>query len=455
MVSNMIGIAIESRRLNLAVIRSGNVTAQASVRLPQGLAEKGRVTDRAALAALIRETLSARGIRIRSCALVLPRERILTRQLQLPAMEPAELKLNLPFEFRDMTERALSDYDFDYILRSQSGETMELWAAAVLREEAEEYRQLLKLAGLRLEIAVPAEIALANLLCAHPELPDPLCILQADRNRIQLDIFSGGAYRTGKELPGTGDASHPADAEALRRALNLYNFSLAPGTHPVRDLVLPEDFPETERTLLARVTGMNVHPGSLLSGGAAAGAALPVPGKRNLNLIQPYRPFRARKMLPLVALLAAALLAFAKFGTLDPLEAKARAYNDLSARQARLEQANHRLLEYDDLFQDYIRYGESQMRSSETDLVSRSQILSLVESTIAPLARVDNLTVNGNTLTANLSGITLDGAGDLVARLEQQEGVLQAGILSATADDGSRAHILLTITFGSEEERHD
>ena len=98
MVSNMIGIAIESRRLNLAVIRSGNVTAQASVRLPQGLAEKGRVTDRAALAALIRETLSARGIRIRSCALVLPRERILTRQLQLPAMEPAELKLNLPFE---------------------------------------------------------------------------------------------------------------------------------------------------------------------------------------------------------------------------------------------------------------------------------------------------------------------------------------------------------------------
>ena len=161
------------------------------------------------------------------------------------------------------------------------------------------------------------------------------------------------------------------------------------------------------------------------------------------------------KMLPLVALLAAALLAFAKFGTLDPLEAKARAYNDLSSRQARLEQANHRLLEYDDLFQDYIRYGESQMRSSETDLVSRSQILSLVESTIAPLARVDNLTVNGNTLTANLSGITLDGAGDLVARLEQQEGVLQAGILSATADDGSRAHILLTITFGSKEERHD
>ena len=37
-----------------------------------------------AMAELIRDTLAARNIRSRSCALVLPKDAVLTRQLQLP-----------------------------------------------------------------------------------------------------------------------------------------------------------------------------------------------------------------------------------------------------------------------------------------------------------------------------------------------------------------------------------
>ena len=450
MVSTMIGIEIVPDRLHLCQVRGRTVTAQPSVPLPPGLVEQGRVRDPAALAAQIREALTAHGIRGRCCALVLPPEILMTRHVTLPKIRLRGARLDIAGEFRAMTDRPLSDYAFDSLLLSEGPDSIELYAAAAQKTPLEEYRSLLKRSGLTLMAAIPPEMAWRNLLLSRPGLPDPLCVPVREPDRIRLYFFSGGHFVTGRDIPHAGGPLDISSAEAIRRAVNLYNFSLAPGASPLQALVIPEEFSEEERTLLA--TGMTLHPGC--PGGAAAGAALQEPRQGSMNLIVPQKDFEPRRMLPLMAVLAAFLLLFAKFGILDPLEEKARAYNALSIRQEQLAQANARLADYDSIYQNYLRYGESGMKDSETGLVSRDAILSLVEALVAPAAAVESLTLNNNMLTLDLSGITLDAAGDLASRLEQQPQVAHAGILSATAIDGHQARILLSLTLKTQEDDH-
>ena len=166
-----------------------------------------------------------------------------------------------------------------------------------------------------------------------------------------------------------------------------------------------------------------------------------------MNLVRRPKEFDSRKMIPLVCLLAAAMLCFAWLGILRPLGEKTRAYNDLSQLRDQLTQANERLLEFDAVQQDYIRYSPEMLTESEGILADRTEVLTLVAQDIAPWATVENFSINGNILTMNLSGITLEDAGALTARLEAATQVRQAVILSATADDGQQARILLSITL--------
>lgn len=451
MASSMIGIEIRPDGLRLSQVRSGKITAAASARIPQGLVLDGLVTGPAAMGALIRDTLALRGIRGRACALVLPPQIVTAQHLRLPAMSRTELKLNLPFEFRDILPGALSDYEFDYITTSMDAGEMKLYAAAVPRGVVEDYRSLLKMAGLTLTLAVPAELAWLNLLRSRDDLPRKLCILEPGQSIYRLSIYSDGEFVTGKDIPLSSD-------EAIRRVLNLYNFSLPMGEAPLTDLIFCGDMPDG-----MDIAGMTVHPASRLLDGVppqcalSAAAALQKeipsrgasPHKAAMNLVRVRKEFDHKKMLPIVALLAGALLTFAYFGFLIPLNEKARAYNALSDRQEQLAQANARLLEWGEIRQDYLRYSDAQLTETEANLVSRTDILTLIESAVAPKAGIKDITVNNNVLTMNLSGITLEDAGSLVTELETWGSVQQAGILSATADDGQNARILISVTLAS------
>lgn len=454
MASRMIGIEIGPGGLQLAQVQNGAVTATASARIPQGLMAEGRVTDAAAMGALIRDTMAARNIRGRACALALPPQLVTAQHLTLPVMSRAELKLNLPFEFRDILSGELSAYDFDYIVLSVDDREMRLYAAAALRSAVEEYRSILKLAGLTLQLAVPAEMAWVDFLRSRQGLPRKISILSRSARRLYL--YADGEFITGKELP------FPEPDAAIRRAVNLYNFSLPVGEAPLQDLIFcgdgpPPDLPGITIHPVSRLLD-NVPPQCALAAAAALHRAVPAPkaklttDKNVMNLVRVQKEFDHRKMLPLVALLTGAILAFAYFGILLPLNQKTQAYNALSVRQEQLAQANTRLLEFDAVQQDYLRHSDALMTDLEVNLVSRNEILTLVRDSIVPNAVVQDMTVNGNILTMNLSGITLEDVGALVMKLESCDLVQQAGILSATADDGTQARILISVTLANSGE---
>lgn len=174
--------------------------------------------------------------------------------------------------------------------------------------------------------------------------------------------------------------------------------------------------------------------------------------KRTMNFVRHQSSFNFRKMLPLVLVLVIAFAAFIKAGFLDQLNKKALAYNALSAKQEQLAQINARLADYDALEQQYSRYSYSVMTETESNLVSRMEVLTLVEKEIAPNATIIDFAVNNNVLTMNLCGITLQEAGEMVSALESSELVDRASINSATADDGKEARIFISITLRKETE---
>lgn len=170
------------------------------------------------------------------------------------------------------------------------------------------------------------------------------------------------------------------------------------------------------------------------------------PEKRTMNLLRASAIDR-KALLPVLLAVILLLILFAKVGILDPLGQKTEAYQALAAKQEQLAQINAKLADFDALQQQYCRYSFGLMNDTEVNLVSRMDVLALVETKIAGRAIIEDFAVNNNLLTMNLQGITLREASALVSSLEACDLVARATVNSATADDGKEARIFISITL--------
>ena len=169
--------------------------------------------------------------------------------------------------------------------------------------------------------------------------------------------------------------------------------------------------------------------------------------KRTMNFVHHKKEFNVMKVVPVVAVLAAALSVFVRVGFLDMLDQKTIAYRNLASKQERLAAINTRLVDYEELASQYGRYSYGWMSEAEISLVNRLDVLNLVEQEITPYATLENFAVNNNVLTLNIHGITLENASAMVNRLEQSPFVINATIYSANAADGQEASIFLSINL--------
>ena len=214
MNSRIIGVEFGNDTLKLAVVAGGKVTTMAVERLPDGLMREGRVTAPAAMSQFIKETCANHGIRRGPCAMVLPRETLIIHKVSMPVMGEAELKLNLPFEFRDFVGKEGGKYEYDYAVAGVKDNIMELFAAAVRTEVIEEYDDILHRAGLRLKAAMPAEMAWLNLLRRCENEPKQLCIMDIGAAGTRVNIFKDNCYEMGKDVMIGGSTLDKAIASA-------------------------------------------------------------------------------------------------------------------------------------------------------------------------------------------------------------------------------------------------
>lgn len=444
MASDLIGIEFTSASLRIALVEDHRILAWA-VPLPQGLVCQGRIADPIPLAAILADTLKPQGIRCRRCALVLPQQHTLGLHLNRPALP------DLSDCFREYMDGDSAPYDYDYVVTDPSMDT--LYAVAVPRAITDAYAQVCQRAGLIPVLAVPAEMAWGNLIRLKSSLPETLAVADLEADIPGIRIFHRGHFVTRQEL----DIHAPSPADQIARAINLYNFTLPPEAPRLRELYYRG--PDSQ---LPDSGSFHKHPaGKLLdipSGDAtlcapAAGAALQgrlprdAGAKQTMNLIRRSAGFDLRRVLPAAIAAGLGLLLFVQAGILGPLRQKALAYEELSQKQEQLAQIQSRLAGFDQLEQQYLRYGSGLMTESETALASRPAVLELVETVLAGKAALESLVVNQNILTISIRDVTLEEAGGIVAQLEANSLVSAASIQSATADTGSQARIQLTITL--------
>lgn len=177
-----------------------------------------------------------------------------------------------------------------------------------------------------------------------------------------------------------------------------------------------------------------------------------LPTKKTMNFVHHESSFNPKKVLPLAIVVVLVAGLFAKFGIMDQLDKKTAAYNDLAQRQEQLAVVNAKLAGYDELAKQYGRYSYGWMDESEVNMVSRMDVLALVEQKISPAAVIENIAVNGNVLTLNIHGITLEQASAMVKSLEESEMVSSATVYNADAENAEEANIFLSIILTKEAE---
>ena len=178
--------------------------------------------------------------------------------------------------------------------------------------------------------------------------------------------------------------------------------------------------------------------------------AVQMPSKKTMNFVHHQSSFSLKKVLPIILVIVIVGAIFAKLGFIDPLSKKTAAYNELTLKQEQLAAINTKLAGYNELANEYGRYSYGWMNETEVSMVSRMDVLRLVEEEIASKAYIDNLAVNNNVLTLNIHGITLEQASAMVKSLEERGLVESAAVYNAVAEDAEEAEIFMSIILTKE-----
>lgn len=296
MASKMIGIEIGSDTIKMVVVKGDQIQKMAVERLPDHLVQEGRVTAPIMMQRFIKNMMKTHRIRGSQCALVLPPQVVISAHITLPVMSESELKLNLPYEFRDFVGKEGDEFDYDYIVKRIHDNVMELYAAAVRRKLVEDYWTILKKAGLTLKTAMPAELAWMNLLSKTKDAPKKLAIVDIGHETTRINIFRKGVFVMGKTVEVAGQLFDETIAEIqdldphaarnrkegnidrvqseefmhqpygmvameVMKTLDFFNYSLAEGKKPLKEIYFCGGSSNIEilRTAVVKATGMNPH----------------------------------------------------------------------------------------------------------------------------------------------------------------------------------------------------
>lgn len=180
--------------------------------------------------------------------------------------------------------------------------------------------------------------------------------------------------------------------------------------------------------------------------------AVQYPSKKTMNFVHHQSGINLKKLIPALVLVLIIGALFAKFAILDPLAKRDLALGELTDKQTQLALINGKLTGYEELAQQYGRYSYGWMNETEVNMVSRMDVLQLVEQEISTKAIIDNMAVNNNVLTLNIHGITLEQASTMVRSLEERGLVESAAVYNAVAEQAEEAEIFMSIILTKEAE---
>jgi type IV pilus assembly protein PilM len=137
-----IGLDVGSTAVRAAEVVVGgdppSLVRAAQVPLPPGAVESGEVRDVEALAAAVRELWQRGAFKTRQAVLGVGNQRVVVREITVPALPPKELKQSLPFQVQDLipipVDDAVLDYDVLEELEQDGAKMLRLLVVAAQRD---------------------------------------------------------------------------------------------------------------------------------------------------------------------------------------------------------------------------------------------------------------------------------------------------------------------------------
>lgn len=167
-----------------------------------------------------------------------------------------------------------------------------------------------------------------------------------------------------------------------------------------------------------------------------AGKKTVYPTKRSMNLYFKVDRTTAPATAALYVLFAlAVLLALGKIMIYDFMMQEKQLESQLLSLEQRTVQQMQQLENYEQVLEDYIRSVPTQQEPDQPDVM---ELLSLIDTTIRPAARVSQVDIADNQVVISFSGVTLAQAADLVVRLEQSPLVANTQVDTASSTDGAQ-----------------
>lgn len=209
-VKTWIGVEFDDTEVHLVQLKKKNPVL-VSERLPENLVVGGNVASPILMAKFLKDLMKQNRISGSPAVTILPESATLFREVTMPAIPESQVKLNLPYEFRDYIGTEGVNYIYDYaveeITDDEKGDPaeMHLLAAAVPRHVVEDYTLLLRRVGKKLKLAVPREMALISLVRRAIE-KDPsfaereFCLIDIGNQSTRVFIFVGEKMNVNKAI---------------------------------------------------------------------------------------------------------------------------------------------------------------------------------------------------------------------------------------------------------------
>lgn len=160
------------------------------------------------------------------------------------------------------------------------------------------------------------------------------------------------------------------------------------------------------------------------------------PTKTYINLVvEDKKKLELRSTLPKAILVVLIAVVAIKFGVYDFYDRVAQKEAELGRQTQVLNNLEAQLVNYDAIKAEYETYESTKLVADGT-IVPAMDALKLVDRYITPVAQVDSINLQGNTMKLNLSNITLNGVGKLVSTLNAQPIVANVSVSTAATNRG-------------------
>lgn len=263
------------------VLRFGQVA------LPLGAVRDGEVAEPETVASALRQLWTSTKFSTREVVMGVGNQRVIVRELSMPAMPMAQVRSSLQFQVQDMLPVAVDDVLLDYYpttgFQGQNGPQMKGLLVAATRDTVHANTAAVEGAGLRPLMVDLTAFALARFHSRGEHTSRPHALVDVGARVSMVVIVDNGMPQLVRLLPGGGQDATDAvandlgvsqgEAEALKYQVGV-GLGLSPETRPVGEAVArsTQNLVESIRNTLVYYSAN--HPGAgvemvLLTGGGS------------------------------------------------------------------------------------------------------------------------------------------------------------------------------------------